>query len=1617
MSNLQFGDQRSPRKEKPTFHGNTQTEIKGSPVNDIHVKKSNMRWWSFLHSQQSRGWDLVSNADDPDETGMDDLMRMAHGHYQDDENDENLISGYQERDHVDLDENYDQPVFCQPRPSIWSAVLGMARGSTSTTSSSSDAPFLQDQAMSSEVPGSVRPGSDMRHSSVEEGAEGGYQFNTQSQSRKAFCCNRLRNLTFPPRRWYLIVLSLVIPLVFIGLNVGLGVYSLLFYNPDKLVIDKSVKSFSIPNHKAYRNFEALMLARKDHSSHGRYRRDNTHAAEKQSLFGSSASAGRSRREALFAKEEEMLKHTASVLQKLNLKNTGFSRNRRDLSPPHLFSSIESVSREETVAPGIKGLFQRMKRSTRQIECLFDYQSVARWKMHVIYLAQGDEDLNMFTKERLQTAHDIEQKIIQHPNFNNFCLRDPHLERYDPAVRGMNGCVPLNSLLTYFFPSVDTDGNVYYDGLGTNIDDVDSALKLAMNHETFYYYVDDKINKTYQKSYLLRSEVLFGAPLAGYSCVGDGRKDQDKKFKEFVVTYIGLLSKVSTDKVQVLYGGNEIFDYEVSTTFWGDVHLAIVSLIAIFVLMLLLSLSLYLTVLGVVVIALSFPVSLFFYRVVFGINALGILNGAAAFVIIGIGVDDVFVFVNIYRQASHMKDPAARIMYTLRTAGVATFFTSFTTAAAFAANLASAIPAVYEFGLFMSLIVSSCWLSVFVLMPPMLYLHACCFEPLEKMLFSCFSCATSLQSADGHSGVGPGGGSSTHNLSLERYHLQQEAMGRGLYPDDGDVAMLDIAGDNEANDDQEQLCDAMDDDDMLIMDDPYRDDPSTSQPLLTIGGQDWTHQNMQDTSCVPGQMDCGDNVLNYMSGSMVTSSSSNSNNNMCLGRVIQRCIMFLTNRIIIRGRYFVVGFYTLVFVSSCLLMTRLRPSTHPPQLFRPDTNIQQLLDLKANFSIIDTLHCDRCSGLYKVHGSQTGTDVRKPKDPTPITAAPKPMPLIPPPPPLPPQHPTRNSDILSNSNQTSTYSNNIKIDINKNTNTINKDSNESPSSQPSGQNSIVDGGTMLPSETHKPGADEKGGKEKSISRTDQSGGQSGLQVIGASLSSLFSLFKDMYSNGEMFTEEKRGSDGHQADNTAGGGGGGGTGTSNESRPWSPDGPNIISDTRSDDTLSPPPVEDSPYPPTKIGKDGQPRSVDENFDVCADQSCDSLKDRPLLESGATVYVVMGIQGLDRPEDDVGHVMDQFKGKAVLDPKFADSFNLNNLDPKRLDELCRVCHFLANQTDLVRPGSAQCLPTNMNQIHKVLSVAPSCQNLPGSQSVYHYQAPAHAEGGWDREGRLLWLAFAFESTTSEGQAYFQAYKQYEKWQGLITHIKREILAPDSPLTSIFQTSEFWTKVLMEVVAVHSAIYGLVLSMLICVLAVAVFTGHLVLLLLVVVTILAMICCVVGVFALCGWEMGAVEAVSLSILVGSSVDYLVHIVEGYILAGKHLPKHMLQTQPASDLRRARTSLAVRHIGVAVVCSALTTVIAAVPLTQTSIQPFAKFGAILLLNTSVSVVMTLTLAVALLALFAPGKYCSSLRSHLIALIVSALITGALILGLYIAAVRFGARVPGPSGEPLFSSS
>lgn len=135
----------------------------------------------------------------------------------------------------------------------------------------------------------------------------------------------------------------------------------------------------------------------------------------------------------------------------------------------------------------------------------------------------------------------------------------------------------------------------------------------------------------------------------------------------------------------------MFDYLVSKTMWSDINKAKYTLIIIIIFVFFLtSFSLFLTLFGMLSILLSLPSAYFAFRVIFAIPNVTILSGASLFIIIGIGVDDVFVFINTFVHAKNSRNIKSRLMHTIRTAGGATFFTSFTTAAAFGANCLSKV---------------------------------------------------------------------------------------------------------------------------------------------------------------------------------------------------------------------------------------------------------------------------------------------------------------------------------------------------------------------------------------------------------------------------------------------------------------------------------------------------------------------------------------------------------------------------------------------------------------------------------------------------------------------------------------------------------------------------------------------------------------------------------------------------------------------------------------------------------------------------------------------------------------------------------------------------------------
>lgn len=108
--------------------------------------------------------------------------------------------------------------------------------------------------------------------------------------------------------------------------------------------------------------------------------------------------------------------------------------------------------------------------------------------------------------------------------------------------------------------------------------------------------------------------------------------------------------------------------------------------------------------------------------------------------------------------------------------------------------------------------------------------------------------------------------------------------------------------------------------------------------------------------------------------------------------------------------------------------------------------------------------------------------------------------------------------------------------------------------------------------------------------------------------------------------------------------------------------------------------------------------------------------------------------------------------------------------------------------------------------------------------------------------------------------------------------------------------------------------------------------------------------------------------------------------------------------------------IGVSIMSSAITTILAILPLLGTQIQLFTRFGQILLLDTAVAIVFTIIICGNCLAFFGPANQ-ESRKKRLLNAVLTVVVTlggyGLLFLGLYVASTR-GVYIPSPQGKELF---
>jgi hypothetical protein len=285
----------------------------------------------------------------------------------------------------------------------------------------------------------------------------------------------------------------------------------------------------------------------------------------------------------------------------------------------------------------------------------------------------------------------------------------------------------------------------------------------------------------------------------------------------------------------------------------------------------------------------------------------------------------------------------------------------------------------------------------------------------------------------------------------------------------------------------------------------------------------------------------------------------------------------------------------------------------------------------------------------------------------------------------------------------------------------------------------------------------------------------------------------------------------------------------------------------------------------------------------------------------------------------------------------------------------------------------------------------------------------------------SFTATFTTNAGsQVIMNHYRSLKKALSTAREIRPE-------LATIDLTSAMYVRASFELAAIYGSIWGIVLSLALCILAIVVFKPHGTVIGITVGLVVANLFAVLASFQWSGWKLGGIEAVALSILVGTSVDYFIHMTEAFLHASPDASQAGgLRGRPLCDavalrgssdaraIREWRARVAMATVGVPITWSAITTAGSAAILMSCNLVLFRRLGEILVFNTLISWTFTMTALPAMLSSVGPAGFAWSRTRCAKAVLVLVLTAGLGTLALYLAWKAHPDAIRNSRADPLF---
>ena len=362
----------------------------------------------------------------------------------------------------------------------------------------------------------------------------------------------------------------------------------------------------------------------------------------------------------------------------------------------------------------------------------EQQTIQYDSLGLIYEIKGG---NVFTAKNLREIQNVEQNFMDTADIGKFCL----------LPENSQSCSKPESVIRFFD---GTFANIYPELNDTDFTNIPYILHTANSKPEFqrimrrYLSKDAKITPTEATSSITRSLIMFGSPLEGYSNAEDREDDQTSKFDTFfrekIVPKGDDYFSDGVGDMEFSYGSGNIVGLWISRQVILDLVLAIGSFTFIGIFMAIQTGSIWITGWTIFSILTGFCGANLVYRIILDFRYVGVFHVLAVFIVLGIGADDVFVFVDTWKETAHhpYKSLAHRMSDCYRKAALAMLFTSLTTAIAFFVSGSSPFLGIYSFGIFSGALIIVNYLSVITFLPCVVLMYHKHFAK-----FKCCCCCT------------------------------------------------------------------------------------------------------------------------------------------------------------------------------------------------------------------------------------------------------------------------------------------------------------------------------------------------------------------------------------------------------------------------------------------------------------------------------------------------------------------------------------------------------------------------------------------------------------------------------------------------------------------------------------------------------------------------------------------------------------------------------------------------------------------------------------------------------------------------------------------------------------